>query len=75
MSITTKKKVWRGLDLKRLRKLEHALQMMIDRDYKAAVTAKANQNLFFFIEEGDTDGETARDWFVNRIASCKAAKA
>lgn len=71
MATRTSKRLWRGLDRARLRKLKHALQMILDRDdvmNQNPVTE--NTIFFFFIDEDDEALLAACNLVQDRIATC-----
>lgn len=69
------KKLWRGLDLGRLNKLKHALDMVMNRDAKIYQTVTGENELAFFFVDPDDQAllDKVNDIYA-RIASCKAEK-
>lgn len=74
MAVITKKKLWRGLARQRLNKLESALNMLIDQDYRTYQITKEGAVVYWFIEEDDDELNDAVNLVLARIAACKAAE-
>lgn len=75
MANRTIRKLWRGLDRARLRKLRNALQSIINRDLAMTDNAVVDKTIvFYFNEPDDAALETQIQGVMDRIQTCLDAK-
>lgn len=71
MALTKPKRLWRGLDRDRLKKLKNALDMIWNRDSAMIQRAETAQLPgFYFVEEPDNDVQQAIETLWDRIDAC-----